>query len=257
MIQNDIFKALADPTRRFLLDLLFARDGRTLTELESELDMTRFGVSKHLKVLEEAGLVVTRRQGREKLHFLNAVPIRLIHDRWIDKYTERQVSALADLKAELEERTEMNATTTATTVQVHRVHIRATPEAIWDAITKPEFTQRYFYGTAIDSPFEVGTPYVSRTADGEHVMVEGEIVESDPPRRLVHTWLALYEESMAKEQPSRVAWEIEAQEDGVCLLTVVHDRLEGAPATAASVAGGWMYVLSGLKTLLETGEPLR
>ena len=97
-----VFKALADPTRRFLLDLLFARDGRTLTELESGLEMTRFGVMKHLRVLEDAGLVVARRSGREKLHFLNPVPIRLIHDRWIDKYTERQVSALADLKTELE-----------------------------------------------------------------------------------------------------------------------------------------------------------
>jgi DNA-binding transcriptional ArsR family regulator len=97
-----VFKALADATRRFLLDRLFARDGRTLTELESELEMTRFGVMKHLRILEEANLVVTRRQGREKLHFLNPVPIRQIHDRWIDKYTERQVSALADLKTELE-----------------------------------------------------------------------------------------------------------------------------------------------------------
>jgi DNA-binding transcriptional ArsR family regulator len=100
-----VFKALADPTRRLLLDLLFSRDGRSLTDLESGLAMTRFGVMKHLKVLEEAGLVVTRRQGREKLHFLNAVPIRLIHDRWIDKYTERQVSALADLKRRLEDET--------------------------------------------------------------------------------------------------------------------------------------------------------
>jgi DNA-binding transcriptional ArsR family regulator len=98
-----VFKALADSTRRFLLDRLFTRDGRTLTELESELEMTRFGVMKHLRVLEEAGLVVTQRSGREKLHFLNPVPIRLIHDRWIDKYTERQISALADLKTELEE----------------------------------------------------------------------------------------------------------------------------------------------------------
>jgi DNA-binding transcriptional ArsR family regulator len=97
-----VFKALADPTRRSLLDRLFARDGRTLTELESELEMTRFGVMKHLRVLEEARLVITRRSGRKKLHFLNPVPIRLIYDRWIDKYTERQVSALADLKAELE-----------------------------------------------------------------------------------------------------------------------------------------------------------
>src|SRR5437016_4873122 len=98
-----VFKALADPTRRFLLDLLFERDGRTLTELESELEMTRFGVMKHLRLLEEAGLVITRRSGREKLHFLNPVPIRLIHNRWIDKYTERRVSALVELKAELEE----------------------------------------------------------------------------------------------------------------------------------------------------------
>jgi DNA-binding transcriptional ArsR family regulator len=98
-----VFKALADPTRRFLLDSLFARDGRTLTELESGLEMTRFGVMKHLRVLEDAGIVLTRRQGREKLHFLNPVPIRLIHDRWIDKYTERRVSALADLKHQLEQ----------------------------------------------------------------------------------------------------------------------------------------------------------
>ena len=98
-----VFKALADPSRRFLLDLLFARDGRTLTELESELEMTRFGVAKHLKVLEEAGLVVTRRSGREKLHFLNPVPIRQIHDRWIDKYTEHQTTTLIDLKRTLEE----------------------------------------------------------------------------------------------------------------------------------------------------------
>jgi DNA-binding transcriptional ArsR family regulator len=98
-----VFKALADPTRRHLLDRLFEREGRTLSELESELDMTRFGVMKHLRLLEEAGLVVTRRQGREKLHYLNPVPIRLVHDRWIDKYTEHRVSALAELKTQLEE----------------------------------------------------------------------------------------------------------------------------------------------------------
>src|ERR687887_1374182 len=104
MEDESVFKALADPSRRRLLDLLFERDGRTLTELESQLDMTRFGAMKHLRVLEDAGLVVTRRSGREKLHFLNPVPIRLIHDRWIDKYTERHVSALMDLKRELEEK---------------------------------------------------------------------------------------------------------------------------------------------------------
>jgi len=100
---DGVFRALADPTRRHLLDQLFERDGRTLTELESKLEMTRFGVMKHLRVLEDAGLVVTQRQGREKLHYLNAVPIRLIHDRWIDKYTEHRVSALAEIKTRLEE----------------------------------------------------------------------------------------------------------------------------------------------------------
>src|SRR5881409_1775497 len=103
MDDDGVFRALADPTRRYLLDRLFERDGRSLGELESELEMTRFGVMKHLRVLEEAGLVATRRSGREKLHFLNPVPIRLIHDRWIDKYTEHRVAALADLKSELEE----------------------------------------------------------------------------------------------------------------------------------------------------------
>ena len=100
--EDRVFRALADPTRRFLLDRLFERDGRTLGELESQLEMTRFGVAKHLRLLEEAGLVVSRKQGRERLHYLNPVPIRLIHDRWIDKYTERQVTALADLKSQLE-----------------------------------------------------------------------------------------------------------------------------------------------------------
>ena len=106
MEDERVFKALADPTRRLLLDRLFERDGRTLTELESEVEMTRFGVMKHLRVLEDAGLVVSRKSGREKRHFLNAIPIRLIHDRWIDKYTERRVSALADLKSELERTTD-------------------------------------------------------------------------------------------------------------------------------------------------------
>ena len=122
-----VFKALADPTRRFLLDRLFERDGRTLTELESELEMTRFGVMKHLRVLEDAGLVVARRSGREKLHFLNPVPIRLIHDRWIDKYTERQVSALADLKNRTGGDSMSTTETTQVTTQVYRVYIKATP----------------------------------------------------------------------------------------------------------------------------------
>ena len=147
------------------------------------------------------------------------------------------------------------STTTSTdlTTQVYQVSIKATPEAIWDAITKPEWTARYFHGATISV-----TPdhYESHGANGE-VYGDEDVFEFDPPRKLVHGWRSLYDPEMAKEEASRVTWEIEPQEGGFSLLTVVHDRLEGAPKTAASVAGpGWMRVVSGLKTLLETGEPL-
>jgi uncharacterized protein YndB with AHSA1/START domain len=147
-------------------------------------------------------------------------------------------------------------TTTATATQVYEIFIKATPERIWDAITKPEFTTRYFYGSAIVSTFEPGAAFNGWSGDREQLLVEGEVLESDPPRLLRHTWRALYDEETALEPHSRVTWEIEAQGGGFSKLTVVHDELERAPKTAESVAGGWSYVLSGLKTLLETGEPL-
>jgi len=140
------------------------------------------------------------------------------------------------------------------TVQVYQLFIKATPEAIWEAITKPEFTTKYFHGARIEV-----TPERRRTfsPDGSDDWGEGAVTEFDPPRKLVHEWRSAYNEELAAEEPSRVTWEIEPQEGDLTLLTVVHDRLEGAPKTAASVAGpGWMMVLSGLKTLLETGKPL-
>ena len=148
------------------------------------------------------------------------------------------------------------STTTESTVQVYQVFIKATPEQIWDAITKPEFTSRYFYASLVDSSFEAGTPYRSWSPDREKLWVDGEVLDSDPPRRLSYTWRALYDEETAGEEPSRVTWEIEPQDGSVSKLTVVHDQLEGSPKTAENVAGGWTYILSGLKTLLETGEPL-
>jgi uncharacterized protein YndB with AHSA1/START domain len=148
-------------------------------------------------------------------------------------------------------------TMTQTNVQVYQVFIKATPEQIWDAITKPEFTGRYFHGSLVDSTFEPGAPYNSWSPDRSQLWVDGVVEEADPPRKLVHTWRALYNPDTADEEPSRVTWEIEPGDGGVSKLIVVHDRLEGAPKTAASVSGaGWMHVLSGLKTLLETGEPL-
>ena len=148
------------------------------------------------------------------------------------------------------------STMTEQATQVYAVFIRATPEQVWDGITKPEFTTRYFHGTKIDSTFEPGAPYLSVAGEGGDTVVDGEILESDPPRMLKHTWRALYDPETAAEPFSRVTWEIEPQEGGVTKLTVTHDQLEAAPKTAESVAGGWSYILSGLKTLLETGEPL-
>jgi len=145
------------------------------------------------------------------------------------------------------------STTTAQTTQVYQVYIRATPEEIWDAITTPEFTARYFHGARITVTRD---HYGSRSPDGE-VWGDAKTFEWDPPRRLSHGWRSMYDDEMAREEESRVTWEIEPQGNGTTLLTVVHDRLEGAPKTAASVSGrGWMGVLSALKTLLETGEAL-
>lgn len=250
---DQAFRALADPTRRILLDLLFERQGRTLRELYSEVEgMTRFGVMKHLRILESAGLVVTRKVGREKLHYLNPVPVQLIHDRWVSKYTRTQAAALADLKDGLER----SATMTAAPTQVYQVFIKASPDQIWDAITKPEFTARYFFGSRVQTTGEAGTPIKHLAAHSDELWGDDAILESEPPRRLVHTWRSLYDAEMAVEPESRITWEIEAQPGGVSKLTVIHDGLERSPKTAASVSGGWMFVLSGLKTLLETGEPL-
>jgi uncharacterized protein YndB with AHSA1/START domain len=147
-------------------------------------------------------------------------------------------------------------TMTAQATQVYQVFIKASPEAIWDAITKPEFTAKYFHGSLVDSSFEPGAAFRSYSPDRTQLWVEGVVEESEPPRRLSHSWRALYDDETAGEEPSRVTWEIEPGDGGVSKLTVVHDRLEGAPKTATNVAGGWMFILSGLKTLLETGEPL-
>ena len=250
---DQAFRALADPTRRLLLDLLFERQGRTLRELHSEVaGMSRFGVMKHLRILETAGLVVTHKVGREKLHYLNPVPVQLIHDRWVSKYTRPQAAALADLKDELERGETMSAAPS----QVYQVYIKASPEQVWDAITRPEFTTRYFFGSRVETTGEAGTPVRHRAPDSDELWGDDSVLESEPPRRFVHTWRSLYNPELAAEPASRVTWDIEPQPGGVCKLTVIHDQLERSPKTASSVSGGWMFVISGLKTLLETGEPL-
>ncbi len=237
-----MFRALADPTRRSLLDELFTEDGQTLSALEGRLPMTRFGVMKHLKQLEEAGLVVTRRRGREKLHFLNPVPIRLVHDRWVSKYAEPWAAGLSDLKNELEKTME----------KVFEIYIRTTPERLWEAITDPDIRGKFQFGNRIDSDWTPGSRVeMSHPAAG--VLGEGENLEVDPPRRLVGTMRALWGEDVKSEGTSRVTWEIEPVGDS-CRLVVTHDQLrDGANS---QLYGGWPMILSGLKTWLETGEVL-
>src|SRR6266542_3545544 len=196
---DDGFKALAEPSRRLRLDSLFVHDGQTLGELSARLPaMTRFGVMKHLRQLEAANLVLTRKVGREKLHYLNPVPIRLIHD--------------------------------------------------------PAFTQRFFFQTKINAEWRPGAPVQYWMRDGQ-LAVEGEVLESDPPRRLVTTWAFRHQPELASDPPSRVTWEIEPLGE-MCRLTLVHDNFTSETATYRSVGGGWPLVLSSLKSLLETGEPL-
>ncbi|MBV9174473.1 MAG: SRPBCC domain-containing protein [Chloroflexi bacterium] len=246
--EDDVFKALADPSRRLLLDSLFVADGQTLGGLSARLPgMTRFGVMKHLRLLESAGLVVTRKVGREKLHYLNPVPIRLIHDRWIGKYAEMWVAALSDLKSHLEGAS-MDAPR-----HVFQVYIRTSPEQLWQAITDPEFTRRFFFETRVDSRWEPGERLAYSRKDGS-LVVEGEVLEVERPRRLVTTWAFRNNPELQDDPPSRVTWEIEPL-GSTCRLTLVHD-FASETASYRSVVRGWPRVLSSLKTLLETGEPL-
>jgi uncharacterized protein YndB with AHSA1/START domain/DNA-binding transcriptional ArsR family regulator len=243
-----VFRALADKTRRRLLDELFKRDGQTLGALERRLPMTRFGVMKHLRVLEEARLVVTKRRGREKLHFLNPVPIRLVHDRWVSKYAEPWTAALSEIKHRLEDKT---------MEKVFEIYIKTTPERLWQAITDPEMRPKYWFGVGVHSDWKPGSAYKgvagSGTISPALAIFEGENLEVEPPRRLVQSFKALWSDAAKSEGTSRVTWEIEQIEDS-CRLTVTHDQLrEGAKL---ELYGGWPQVLSGLKTLLETGETL-
>jgi uncharacterized protein YndB with AHSA1/START domain len=240
-----VFKALADPTRRSLLDELFKLDGQTLSALEGRLPMTRFGVMKHLRVLEEAGLVTTQRRGREKLHFLNPVPIRLVHDRWVSKYAEPWAAALTGLKRHIEEERLME--------KVFEIYIKTTPERLWEAITDGEMRSKYNFGARVSSEWTPGSRYEMSHPAANAALGEGKNLEVDPPRRLVQSMVALWSDDVKSEGTSRVTWEIEPIGDS-CRLTVTHDELrEGANA---ELYGGWPMILSGLKTLLETGETL-
>jgi uncharacterized protein YndB with AHSA1/START domain/DNA-binding transcriptional ArsR family regulator len=249
MDDEGVFRALVDPSRRLLLDRLYERDGQTLGELSAALPgMTRQAVMKHLRTLEASDLVVTQRQGRQKLHFLNPMPIRLIHDRWISRYTARLAGAIGLMKAGLEG-------TMEPIKHVYQTYIRTSPRQLWDAITDGRQTARYYYGTAVKSDWKAGSALVYTYADGT-VAADGTVLAVDPPSSVTIEMNPKWDEATAAEPPVRMTWAITPMGD-VCRLTVTTEDLVPGSATAQSFEGGIVFIVSGLKSLLETGEPLK
>jgi uncharacterized protein YndB with AHSA1/START domain/DNA-binding transcriptional ArsR family regulator len=258
---DEVFKALADASRRRLLDSLNARNGQTLRELCTGLDMARQSVSKHLAVLEAANLVTTVWRGREKLHYLNAVPINAIAERWINQYDRERVRALADLKTALEQ----DAMTD--TEFVYTTYIKTTPERLWQALTDPAFTRRY-WGVTFETDWKVGSTMTWKQ-DGVTMADPAQVVlEYEPYRRLAYPWhtftpefaksVGLSDEVFSKaanERRSKVTFTIEPVGQMV-KLTVIHDDFEPGSTVLEMVSGGWPHLLSDLKTLLETGDTL-
>jgi uncharacterized protein YndB with AHSA1/START domain/DNA-binding transcriptional ArsR family regulator len=260
-MDDAVFKALADSGRRSLLDRLNARNGQTLRELCAVLAMARQSVSKHLDVLERANLVTTQWRGREKLHFLNPAPINAIADRWMTRYDRARADALAELKHVLEQHPMPSDF-------VYTTYIKTTPEQLWAALTDPAFTRRY-WGVGLVSDWKAGStvtwelPQGVTIADGQQV-----VLDSDPPRRLSYTWHTLTPEfftaypdtrdimeKAAAEPRSKVAFDIEPMGELV-KLTVTHDGFEPGSVILPGISQGWPAILAGLKTLLETGNPL-
>ncbi|MEL7535878.1 MAG: metalloregulator ArsR/SmtB family transcription factor [Pseudomonadota bacterium] len=247
---DEIFKALSDVSRRTLLDRLRERDGQTLSELEGALGMTRFGVMKHLKILEASGLIASRKVGRFKYHYLNAAPLQEVIDRWIEPLTQKPLArAVLDLKAGLEGN-ETVSQESAKPDFVLQTYIRTSPEKLWAALTSADITQRYnIANAAFHGTVATGERYEQRRPDGS-VMLSGEILDAEPGRRLEMTFEPGWLGPDAKS--SRCVYEIEAS-GAVCRLTVLHYDL---PADQPGVREGWSSIVASLKSLLETGEPL-
>jgi uncharacterized protein YndB with AHSA1/START domain/DNA-binding transcriptional ArsR family regulator len=248
---EEVFKALADETRRSLLDRLYRENGLSLKQLEAGLDMTRFGVMKHLRQLETAGLVVTRKVGRVKLHYLNPVPIQQIYDRWMSKYTAKWAGALTTLKAALEREAPIDGPQ-----QVYQLYIRTTPDRLWRAITTDEGARKSF-GCGLEIDLRPGGSYRYTQLDGSPAHF-GTLLEVDPPRRLVQTFEHAFsaEHGGGPADRSRVTWEVEPRPGGVCKLTLVHDGWASESQSFRSASEGWPRILSALKTLMETGGQL-
>jgi uncharacterized protein YndB with AHSA1/START domain len=244
-----VFRALADPNRRVLLDGLFERDGQTLGELSAALpDMTRFGVMKHLGVLEAAGLISTRRYGREKRHYLDPVPIRLVHDRWTGKFAASVVGSMTAMKRHLEAAME-------TVDHVYSVYIKAPPERVWRAIVDGDETVRYYYGTRVSSTWEARAPITYAYPDGS-VAADGSVLEIEPGRRVVMSFHPRWDPEIEAEGPVRMTWEVEPGEDGAPTRLTVTSALIAGSRNEGEFNAGVVYIVSGLKTAIETGASM-
>ncbi|MEM6283827.1 MAG: SRPBCC domain-containing protein [Chloroflexota bacterium] len=249
-MENDtVFKALADEHRRTLLDALFRQDGQTLSELCDYLPhMTRYGVMKHLNVLADANLITTEKVGREKHHYLNAVPIQSVYERWVSKYAQPFAQTLTGLKALLED-------STMTDKHIMQIFIQTTPQKLWQALTSGALTKLYYFGSEVESDWQPGSPYHYPMPGGGN-FVEGEVLVSDPPHRLVTTFLPVFQYPDGTAPQSTVTWTIE-QQGNTCKLTLIHEGLDMNDEKTPDLIEGWARITSGLKTLLETGNPLQ
>lgn len=248
---DSVFRALKDPSRRLLLDALFERDGQTLSELCAQLpEMTRYGVMNHLSVLEEGALIATKKVGRDKHHYLNPVPIRLIHDRWITKFTEPTVAALSHMTTDLDQ----GALTMNPATHIYETYIRCEPEAAWKAITDGDETVKYFYGTRVESEWAVGSPirYFSPAGD---IVADGEILAFDAPKRVEMTFLPHWDATLEAEGPTRTAWLVDTK-NGLTRVRVEYYDLAADSASFADFMEGIPFIVAGMKTVLETGAPL-
>lgn len=253
-MEDAVFRAIDDGGRRRLLDALFERDGQSLVELCDVLpEMTRHGVMNHLRVLADAGLVTSTKVGRQRFHYLNPVPIRLISDRWISKYADVRVDALVGLRA----RTEKGSSPMESNqpVHVYEAYIRASVDDVWQAIVDPDRTVQYFYGTRVQSDWKVGGSMNYTNADGDELVSEGTLIAIDPPHRIEFTFTALWDPELTAEGPCREVWAL-ADVNGMTRLTIeLYDVTEDSK-TYTDFVQGFPYIVSGMKSLLETGQPL-
>jgi DNA-binding transcriptional ArsR family regulator len=261
VVSDEVFKALADPVRRRLLDRLNERNGQNLRELCAGLDMSRQAVSKHLAVLESAGLIRVARHGREKSHYLDSGPITAIADRWINRYHRHRTRVLADLKFALE-------SSVTDTEFVYTTYIRTTVEQLWRALQDPEFTSAY-WGITFTSDWTAGAPMTWEDKGAVLTGPQQRVLVCEPCRRLSYTWHTftpqwaaangIDEDTLARltaEPRSTVTFDLQPAEDGVVKLTVIHGRLDPDGILRDMISGGWPRLLAGLKTLLETGRTL-